>query len=260
MGFREGLDVLWVRRLVGVESADGLVVELEASLVDECLDGGRIAAGCVDKFLARHFLDGGYGDGVGGQLVPVGYLQIRVERLQLLGGAYEHVELVVQRPLHCCQFVASGFVEWLAGQGVWQADVGLEAWTVAVLLLHALREGCLQDVPKGRHIVVAYPLPQFILLGEQHGMLVEHDDDVFDVVPLGSLVSLGVGTYRHDKCRLGLCQPKRHLYSHQRLHLGSQTLRHGIGEEGVKRQWQYDVNVCHALSCCLFLLMRADGL
>ena len=129
-----------------------------------------------------------------GPHVPVAHLQIGGKHLMLLAGPGERLHSHVQRAL----------VVQLRAEGYIVLSLGPEP----VLGLQPRRHRGGIYIADRRQIVVGYPLPQRELMGQQHGMVVEHVDDV-----LYLKVGLDVMDVERHR-RVGLAPSERHKYTY----------------------------------------------
>ena len=156
--------------------------------------------------------------------VPARQCEVAGEGVQLSLGTRQHVKGDVQ-----------GGGRLVLGA---EAYVGLRLGTVAVLGLQPGGQGGLVDVARGGEVVVADPLPQRELAGEDQGPVVEHLQQGLHLVALGlPVVHTGHKTY------VALRASEADQHAHALLY--RHALGHGIGEQGLQRHRQYHVSVGH---------------
>ena len=156
-------------------------------------------------------------------VVDTRQLEESCEGLQLFGGTLQNVKGIMEG--------------LLIGEVCTKSDIGLSARTIAVFVLYATRQGGNHYVTQRTHVILAYPFPQPVLVWKKHGLSIKHTYYILhlDVTCGGSVV------HTNNKCRMSLCNAKRHLHPYERTHLPHQRRWNGIGEKPVKGQREDDV-------------------
>ena len=161
-----------------------------------------------------------------GRPVPIRQCKIFRKGLQLPVGTAKHAQRQMQCPgiaeLRCKPYIKFCFR------------------TIAVFGLQSRRKCGLIHLTYRRHIIIGYPLPQFVLACRDHRSGIHHAGDRLHLVTLRLTI---VHPRHHSYIRLAAAE--RHEHTHTETYRHLHLHRYGIGEQPVERQWEYDVGIFH---------------
>ena len=222
----ELLDALGMWFTTMVQAPHFTLIGIQYFPIDECLQGCRRAMAFVHQFLAGNLCNVRSTACLLPDAIGIARQRKEVDKnLLLFLGASQHVEGYVQ-----CLFVAIGLAK---------AHISLSFRPVAFLVLQSGRQGCIHHLAQRSHVVIADPLPQLQLPGQQDGAVVEHFEHVAHL-EAGCLVVQSDGNGR-----IAFRPAQRHQQAHTFLHPWSQFRADAIGERPVEGQGQYHVDISH---------------